>query len=291
MAADAVVFTVVRMSAPELSVPEVNDPFPAGTADAGVYATHAEGFERCVVVLAMGEPCWLIEADGEHHLRVAENSADAVRHQLACYERECVGWPPPAKRDAVPALRRAPLSPWAWALSVFATFAAQGKRPDLTPATLLDATRVFDHGEWWRAGAALWLHADIGHLVANVGGGLLVFSAVVATFGAARGWLLLLASAVAGNLASAALHHGEPYRSLGASTMVFAALGLLTGRAVRAGVRDGRSRWWRALWVPLASGLVVLGLYGAGEVRTDVLAHATGFVAGCVIALFTRPTR
>ena len=113
-------------------------------------------------------------------------------------------------------------------------------------------------------------------------GGLLVFSAMVATFGAGAGWWLLAGAAITGNLVAVAMHHGDDYRSLGASTAVFAGLGLLTGRAIRVVVRagEGRGRRWRALAVPLASGLVVLGLFGAGGVNIDVMAHATGFVSG-----------
>ena len=107
-----------------------------------------------------------------------------------------------------------------------------------------------------------------------------MFSAVLLTFGLAGGWLRILAAALAGNLASVALHHGDSYRSLGASTAVFAGLGLLTGRAVRVAARAGPRRRVRPMLVPLGAGLAVLGLFGAGDVHIDVLAHATGFGAG-----------
>lgn len=268
------------MNAPDAPASPEASPFPEETVDAGVYATHAEGFERGVVVLAMGEACWLIEAEGRHHLRVSPSIADAVRHQLACYDRECVSWPPRPTRDIVPVPKHVPLSPLLWVLSIFAAFWAQGARPGLTDAALLDADRVFNHGEWWRAVSALWLHGDVGHLVANAGGGLLVFTAVVATFGFRAGWWSLAGAAILGNAAAVILNHGQPYRSLGASTAVFAALGLLTGRAVRVMSHARHPQRWRTLLVPSAAGLAVLGLLGAGGVNIDVLAHATGFAAG-----------
>ena len=40
-------------------------------------------------------------------------------------------------------------------------------------------------------------------------------------------------AAVAGNFAIAGLNYPGPYRSIGASTAVFAGLGLLTGRAIQ----------------------------------------------------------
>jgi membrane associated rhomboid family serine protease len=254
--------------------------FPAGSVDAGIYATHTEGFQHGLVVLAMKESCWLIEAEDGHHLRVEERALDAVRSQLAFFDAESVGWPPRRVVEPARTQKHLPLSPWFWVLAVFAVFWAQGEWPGLTDAGLLDAGRVFGRDEWWRAGSALWLHGDLGHLVSNAGGGLLVFSAVVATFGLGAGWALIAAAAVGGNIAAVVLQHGEQYRSLGASTAIFAALGLLAGRAIRVLGRSGHPHRWRTTLVPLAAGLIVLGLYGAGGVEVDVLAHATGFGSG-----------
>jgi len=251
--------------------------------DAGVYATQADGFVHSLVVLAMGEACWLVPVADGHHLRVEPGALDAVRRQLACFDRESVGWPPRLVVDTAPVRLRAPLSPLCWVLGVLAVFWAQGRWPGLTEAGELDADRMLHHGEWWRVGSALWLHGDVGHVVSNAGGGWLVFSAVVMTFGAGAGWWWIAVSAVTGNLAAVALHAGEDYRSLGASTAIFAGLGLLTGRALRVLSRSGPPRRWRAMVVPLASGLGVLGLFGAGGVNIDVLAHATGFVAGLTV--------
>ena len=55
-------------------------------------------------------------------------------------------------------------------------------------------------GEWWRVVTALWLHADVAHVVANVVSGLFLFGLVLATLGRARGAALLLAAAALGNL-------------------------------------------------------------------------------------------
>ena len=265
----------------EPTAARATDAFPQGTVDAGLYGTHAEGIEHSLVVLAMGESCWLVPDEAGHHLRVEPAAVAAVRRQLENFDRENIGWPPPRPAlEPAPARRQPPLSPLFWVLGVLAAFWAQQAWPALTETGLLDAGRVFEHGEWWRTGSALWLHGDLGHLVSNAGGGLLVFSAVVLTFGTLAGWLRLLAAALLGNLAAVALHHGDSYRSLGASTAIFAGLGLLTGRAVRvAGRTDPRERR-RTMLVPFAAGLAVLGLFGAGGVNVDVLAHATGFGAG-----------
>lgn len=270
------------MTEPEASATLASDAFPEGSVDAGIYPTHSEAFAHGLVVLAMGEACWVVPAEDGHHLRVEQAALDTVLAQLALYDRESVGWPPRPTIHRAPTRKHASLSPLLWVLGVFAMFWAQGRWPGLTDATLLDASRVFGYGEWWRTATALWLHADLGHLVSNSVGGLLVFSALVATFGLRAGWCLLAAASVAGNVAAVMFHHGEPYRSLGASTAVFAGLGLLTGRAVRVMSRSGHPHRWRTILVPLAAGFAVLGLLGAGGVNIDVLAHATGFTSGLI---------
>ena len=78
--------------------------------DAGVYPTHADGLTHSLVVLAIGETCWLIEADDGHHLRVEPSALAAVRQQLAYFDRESIGWPPKPFVDAAPVRKHAPRS-------------------------------------------------------------------------------------------------------------------------------------------------------------------------------------
>ena len=147
----------------------------------------------------------------------------------------------------------------------------------------LDARAVLARGEWWRLATALFLHADLGHLLSNLLSGIFVFSAVLTTLGRGRGWLLLALASVAGNLAAAVLHSRADYSSLGASTAIFAGLGLLTGRAIRFVRQIDHPHRWRGMLAPLAAGLALLGLYGAGGPEVDVVAHMTGFAAGGAI--------
>lgn len=252
----------------------------AELAEAGVYATSSAGFERGLVALAIDAPFWLMPAGEGFRLLVRPEDAARVREQLGWFELESAGWPPPRIVEETPARRLDLFTPLLWVLAVMTSFWMQGWARGWTAAGAMDAGAVFERGEVWRPFTALFLHADVGHLVSNALSGLFVFSAVVTTMGRLRGWMLLASAAVAGNLAAAALHFGGEYRSLGASTAVFAALGLLTGRAVRAMMRVEHPQRWRAVFVPLAAGVAVLGLYGAGEQRVDVLAHVTGFAAG-----------
>jgi membrane associated rhomboid family serine protease len=71
------------------------------------------------------------------------------------------------------------------------------------------------------------------------------------------------------------------HRAVGASTAVFAALGLLAGFGwgQRLGVRD--RRLYR--WAPLFAGICLLALLGAGNEQVDVLGHLLGFTAGTAL--------
>jgi len=270
------------MPSPDLSDPVEAGRIPAGLVEAGVYATAAAGFDHGLVVLACGEPYWLMPEGGRFRLLVEPAEAGEVRRQLADYDAEAART---ASRPTVPPPARAAEidTPLLWVTVLFTAYAGQCSWPEWTEAGALDAGAVFDRGQWWRVATALFLHADLGHVVSNALAGFLVFSAWLTTAGRGRGWTLLAAAALAGNLAVAAAHYPGAYRSIGASTAVFAGLGLLTGRAVRAIGPFGRPHRWRPALVALGSGLTVLALYGAGGMEIDALAHLTGFLAGLAL--------
>lgn len=256
---------------------------PADLADlveVGSYVSMDAGFERGIVALAIDAPFWLMPTDGGFRLLVRPENAARVREQIAWFDEESAGWPPRPIAAPVAARPVDLLTPLLWLVVVVVSFWIQGRLPGWTAFGAMDVRAVFERGELWRAFTALFLHADLGHLVSNTLSGVFVFSAVVTTLGRLRGWLLLAVAAVLGNFAAAAAHAGSEYRSVGASTAVFAALGLLTGRAVRAVIGVRHPHRWRTIFVPLAAGVAVLGLYGAGEQRVDVVAHVTGFAAG-----------
>ncbi len=239
----------------------------------------------------MGETCWL-EPDpdpsrpGGQLLLVTPAAAPAVRQQLARFERESAYWPPRAPIEPPPAdPHRGLFPPLLWALGLVAVFRAQQVDPAFTELGLLDARAVTQTGEIWRPFTALFLHADIGHLLSNLVAGWFVLRTWFCLTPLWSGWLQLLGSATLANLVLALSAQSGGHRSLGASTLVFAGLGLLTGRTLRRRSQPGR---WRPLLLPAAAGLTLLGLYGAGDAHTDVLAHAAGFACGAIIAALFR---
>lgn len=142
-----------------------------------------------------------------------------------------------------------------------------------------DAGRILN-GEPWRAVTALTLHADFTHALGNAIAGAIFLTAVCRALGPGLGCALVLLSGVAGNLVNAFVHAAF-HVSVGASTAVFGALGILGGLGVvrrhRLGLRGRRA------WLPVAAGLGLLAFLGTAGERVDLWAHLFGFIAGGVL--------
>jgi membrane associated rhomboid family serine protease len=147
---------------------------------------------------------------------------------------------------------------------------------DWLAAGRMDGARMLA-GEWWRPVTALMLHADAAHLLGNLLFGSFFAYSVCRYFGGGFGWLAIVACGALGNVANGFLA-GQDHRSLGASTAVFAALGLLSGYLWRRGFPSHASR--REQLAPVIAGIGLLAFTGTGGENTDIGAHLLGFVAG-----------
>jgi rhomboid protease GluP len=132
-------------------------------------------------------------------------------------------------------------------------------------------------GEWWRAVTALTLHLDQEHLLGNLLFGAVAGAAASRLLGPGIAWASILGAAVLANYAEI-LMSPVTHRAVGASTAVFAALGLLSGMAWRQRLTLRERLWYR--WAPLMAGICLLTLLGAGSAHVDVLGHALGFLFG-----------
>jgi membrane associated rhomboid family serine protease len=91
---------------------------------------------------------------------------------------------------------------------------------------------------------------------------------------------MVLVSGVAGNLTNAYMYESA-HVSIGASTAVFGAIGILAGYQ---GFKPKRiPKKMKTVWVPLACGLALLGLLGSGGEQTDIMAHLFGFFYGILL--------
>ena len=146
-------------------------------------------------------------------------------------------------------------------------------------------------GELWRTVTALTLHADFPHVASNAVAMVFFLTAVCRFLGPGLGAAMVLGVGALGNLLNA-WFHGFDHISVGASTAVFGALGLLGGMGVVQRRRLGLQG--RRAWIPLAAGLAILAMIGTGGPRVDLWAHLWGFIAGggagiCAALFLDRP--
>lgn len=143
------------------------------------------------------------------------------------------------------------------------------------------AARIND-GELFRTITALMLHADYSHLAGNMLGMAIFGTAVAQVAGWGVGFLLILLAGTFGNLINAIMIQ-DNHLSIGASTAVFGAVGILSAyQFVRKRKKGGhRSR----PWLPILGGIALLGFLGTGA-RVDLGAHLFGFLAGLIVGVF-----
>lgn len=151
----------------------------------------------------------------------------------------------------------------------------------LTTAGQMQSLGLRD-GQWWRCVTALTLHQDAAHLAGNLAMGVVYGWMVSNRLGTGIGWLGITIAASLGNLLSG-LIRPDGHISIGASTAVFAGLGILVAEGTIATQSFEISKTRR--WLPLISGCVLFAWTGTGGTRTDVLAHLAGFCFGTVIGL------
>jgi membrane associated rhomboid family serine protease len=143
------------------------------------------------------------------------------------------------------------------------------------------AANILD-GEYFRTVSALMLHSDEVHLAGNMVGIFIFGTAVSSVAGWGLGWLMILLSGTFGNLVNAIMYESA-HVSIGASTAVFGAIGILTGYQI---LKIRKKKGAIRAWIPLACGLALLGLLGSGGVRVDIMAHLFGFCCGIFFGLF-----
>ncbi|WP_269525606.1 rhomboid family intramembrane serine protease [Coraliomargarita parva] len=265
----------------ELSVPAGLD-VPEGFVPVELYTDRSVAADAGLAVLAMGEAYWLILHEENYILCVREKAITAVRQELDAVSGMRLRHPQ-RSRFVYEDFEVGYTSFILYGLVLIALFIAQQGLP-LVDRGAGDAVAIIRAHEYWRIVTALGLHGDLVHLVSNLVAGMGFAFFVARFFGAAAGWLLIFISGVLGNGLNAWVYYPEAHLSIGASTAIFGALGLLTGVGVRAALSEPDRRLNMPLWfVPVFGGLTLLGLLGMGDYRVDVAAHISGFFCGGLI--------
>ena len=134
-------------------------------------------------------------------------------------------------------------------------------------------------GEWWRTFTALTLHSGLRHLAGNIVFGAFFGLFAGRLFGPGIAWLAIVLAGASGNALNTLLLESS-HRAIGASTAVFASLGLLAGFVWRARLMS-QERWPYRVG-PIVGGFALLMYTGTGDENTDVGAHLMGFLCGLV---------
>ncbi|MGB7326616.1 MAG: rhomboid family intramembrane serine protease [Rubripirellula sp.] len=137
-------------------------------------------------------------------------------------------------------------------------------------------------GDGWRIVTALTLHVDLQHWMSNLIFGGVFGWLVGRVLGGGVGWTVILLAGSLGNLINAWARDAD-HVSIGSSTAVFGALGIMVAHTLVPLVRTAETRMKR--FAPLVGGVLMFAMLGVEGERTDVGAHAAGFFAGLLLGV------
>jgi membrane associated rhomboid family serine protease len=236
--------------------------------------------DRALVLHSLDIPYEIVRGVDRITLTVPATLAERARYELWEYDQENRKRTPPPRPLPVEYQNGVPGAlGYVIVLCLVAWLAGEGFfARDWFSAGRVDGALI-RQGEWWRAVTALTLHSGIRHLLGNIGFGILFGILAGRLLGSGVAWLCIVLAGGAGNALNTILLDSS-HRSIGASTAVFAALGLLSGFVWRAKLMS-QERWPYRLG-PLVGGVALLAFTGTGDENTDIGAHLAGFVCGFV---------
>lgn len=248
----------------------------------GMFGSAKAAHDAGLAVLAAGSVYWVFPYEGKFALVVKTTEANFLKKEIRIFRIRNRYWP--SASPDLPEQHTSAFPTWGFLLVLVGFFVAQGWFPKLEEVGILNVQEIRSNGAWWRLLTATCLHADLGHLIGNFFG-LLLFGYFASRYlGSGLAWFLIFLCALLSNGTNALLYWQQGFNSLGASTAVFAGLGLVTGFPIGSYLnkkyRPNRGQWF----VPLAGGLMLLGWLGSGNMHTDVGGHLWSFVYGLVLS-------
>lgn len=249
----------------------------------GTYKSVRLAHEAGLAVLAAGHHYWVYQVEDLYALAVLPKHAETLRREVDIAQLKNRFWPPVSIDLPNQSTRKTPTV--IFAISLLGMFTAQNAIPRLKDVGMNSSEGVFQNGEWWRIVTAITLHADLAHLAGNLLG-IAFFTYLCCRYmGNGLAWFLIVLVASFSNLTNAYIRMGEPFFSLGASTAVFAALGLLAGFPVGTFLKTRDPMQNRDWLVPFFGGCILFAWMGGGEFPTDVMGHVLSFAFGTVVAI------
>ncbi len=271
------------------------------TDDAGLFfPADKERLEHWRLALQSAKIPYTVEWDeGTPVLCVPAEYTEAARRELASYDYNNIDWPPEPLKEPEEQPKARPLATIASleaALATLVVLTGIHIRSALSgeawrQAGLWNAEKIRS-GEVWRLVTALTLHGDEAHLASN----LFWITALLAVLGVDLGGGLaaffMLLAGLSSNIVMLLL--GAEHSSLGASTMVFALVGLLCSLRTADAIRERRLHGGNFVsllpWLPLFTAVAVFAFYGTAP-GSDVLAHLCGLVCGLAWGLAALPCK
>lgn len=232
------------------------------------------------VLAAMGMKS-SITPDGKFTvLYVAHDDAVRANEELAAYDSE--NRERPSERNWLrPTFPRVEVAMVYWVVLLF--FFAAARHEAFSFDWLGEGavqSGLMRKGEWWRAVTALCLHTSGAHLLGNLVFGAVFLLLLSQVTGAGVAALTMITAGATGNVLSALMRSSE-YTSIGASTAIFAGIGLLA--ALQQAKREHFATSALRNWTPVAGGLALLTFLGLSGENTDILAHVLGFGSGIAV--------
>jgi len=240
--------------------------------------SRAECREFGLVLEAKAVEYQLLESDGAWLLAVTPGLAQQARDEMTRYaaERSVLRAAPTSAEPFVGAA----LGALGYTVILLLTAYCAGIGMFGADWLSLGALEAGSERQWWRAVTALTLHLDQAHLLGNLLFGVAAGVLASRLLGPGVAWASILGAGALANYVEM-LVAPATHQAVGASTAVFAALGLLTGLAWRQRLTLHKRRLYR--WAPLIAGICLLAFLGAGTEHVDVLGHALGFSFGTAV--------
>jgi rhomboid protease GluP len=242
-------------------------------------ASRQQAEQYALVLAAMGMQSSIVRVGELRVLSVGYRDAARATYELAAYDRENHETLP--RRDSPlpkPPRLEVALSYWALLLFFFAAARHQAFSLDWLGKGAAQSGLMLQ-GEWWRVVTALCLHASSVHLLGNLVFGTVFLLLLAQLTGAGVATLSMVAAGAMGNVLNALVQMPQ-HTSIGASTAIFAGLGIIA--ALRQSTRQGHFVSKLRNWTPFGGGLALLAFLGFSGENTDIVAHVMGFGSGLV---------
>ncbi len=247
----------------------------------------AHGTSEQLVVYSL-----VLSAVGINHFQnkttilVHPEDAELAIHHIEAYREENRGWPPsPSWLIEQQQTDQPPTVLVMGGMFLFFQFTGpwQAGNPWFQ-AGAIDSLLILNDKEWWRLITALSLHADTVHLLGNCLIGGMIVHLLCKTTGYGTGWLMLILAGASGNFLNI-VYRDTPHFSVGFSTSIFAAIGILCGLRLKKKQSSPKD-----IIIPMGAGLALLAFLGSQGEQTDLGAHLSGFACGIGFGIFIKFT-